>query len=91
MKDDKITNAAILLFGKEPQRYFLNTEVRCVYFHGAIVEKPIPSYKVFKGDVFELVDQSVDFVLSKLNYAIGTRSEETAIPGKHEIPKEMIA
>jgi predicted HTH transcriptional regulator len=79
------------LFGKDPQRFFINSEVRCVYFHGTIVEKPIPSYKVFKGDVFELVDQATDFVLSKLDYSIGTRSQEVSIPGKYEIPKEIVA
>jgi predicted HTH transcriptional regulator len=86
----KLTHAALLLFGKEPQRFFINSEVRCVHFHGTIVEKPIPSYKVFKGDVFELVDQAVDFVLSKLDYTVGTRSEEVSIPGKYEIPKEIV-
>lgn len=85
-----LTFAAILLFGNNPQRFFINSEVRCVYFHGTIIEKPIPSYKVFKGDVFELVNQSVDFVLSKLDYEIGTRAEETSIPGKYEIPKEIV-
>jgi predicted HTH transcriptional regulator len=29
--------------------------------------------------------------LSKLNYAVGTRSQETSIPGKYEIPREIIA
>ena len=87
---DRITNAALLLFGKKPQQFFINSEVRCAHFHGIIVEKPIPSYKVFKGDVFELVDQAEDFVLSKLDYTIGTRSEKTAIPGKYEIPKEIV-
>ena len=31
------------------------------------VAKPIPSYQVHKGTVFDLVDQAVDFVMSKLN------------------------
>lgn len=88
---DRLTNAAILLFGKTPQRFFINSEVRCAHFHGNIVEKPIPSYKVFKGDVFELVDQAENFVLSKLDYSVGTRSEETSIPSKYEIPKEIVS
>ena len=62
-----MTHAALLLFGKAPQRFFISSEVRCAYFHGTIVEKPIPSDKVFKGDVFELVDQAEDFVLFKLD------------------------
>lgn len=88
---DRLTHAALLLFGKSPQRFFINSEVRCAHFHGIIMEKPIPSYKVFKGDVFELVDQAEDFVLSKLDYTIGTRAEDTAIPGKYEIPKEIVS
>jgi len=91
LNDGRITNAAILLFGKEPQRFFINSEVRCAYFHGNVIEKPIPSYKVYKGDVFELVDQAEEFVLSKLDYAVGTRSQDTSIPGKYEIPKEIVA
>ena len=88
---ERLTNAALLLFGKNPQRFFINSEVRCAHFHGEIVEKPIPSYKVFKGDVFELVDQAENFVLSKLDYSVGTRAEETSIPSKYEIPKEIIS
>lgn len=87
----RISNAALLLFGNAPQRFFINSEVRCAHFHGKIVEKPIPSYKVFKGDVFELVNQAEDFVLSKLDYAIGTRAKATSVSGKYDIPKEMIA
>lgn len=87
----RITNAAILLFGKQPQRFFINSEIRCAHFQSTIVSKPIPSYKVFKGSVFELTDQALDFVLSKLNYSIGTREKEVQIPGNYEIPKEIIA
>lgn len=89
--EGKLTNAAILLFGKEPQRFFINSEVRCAYFYGTDVEKPIPSYKVFKGDVFELVNRAEEFVLSKLDYTIGTRAENTSIPGVYEIPKEIVS
>lgn len=90
--DDKgLNNAALLLFGKNPQHFFINSEIRCAYFIGNEVEKPIPSYKVFKGDVFELVDQALEFVLSKIDYRIETRKEHVQIPGSYEIPKEIIA
>lgn len=91
MDSNRLTHAAILLFGKAPQRFFINSEVRCAAFHGTVVEKPIPSYKVFKGTVFELVEQAMDFILSKLDYSIGTRAEQIQIPGSYEIPKEIIA
>jgi predicted HTH transcriptional regulator len=89
--EGRITNAAILLFAKEPQRFFINSEVRCASFAGTVVEKPIPSYKVFKGTLFELADQALEFVLTKLDYRIETRAEHISIPGSYEIPKEAIA
>lgn len=91
INEGRITNAALLLFGKTPQRFFINSEIRCAHFHGNIIEKPINSYQVFKGDVFELVDQAQNFILSKLNYSLGTRENETSIPSKYEIPREIIS
>ena len=32
--DDKITNAGILLFGKNPQKYFINANIRVGAFKG---------------------------------------------------------
>lgn len=52
--------------------------------------KPIPSYQVFKGTVFELVDQAVDFVLARLSFAVGTRAASTQVPAAYEIPPEVI-
>lgn len=90
-QNGRLTHAALLLFGKEPQRFFINSEVRCASFAGTVVEKPIPSYKVFKGTVFELVDQALEFVLNKLDYRVETRAESVSIPGSYEIPKEVLA
>jgi predicted HTH transcriptional regulator len=84
------SNAAVLLFGKEPQRYFLTSEVKCAHFHGTRVEKPIPFYQVYKGNLFELVDQAVDFVLSKIDLAVGTRAKSIMVPTAYEIPMEVI-
>lgn len=91
IKGDKPTNAAILLFGKEPSRFFPSSEVRCEYHLGRERKKPMASYKVFKGTVFEMVDQVEDFILSKLDYQVETRSAGASIPGTYEIPREVIA
>ena len=90
INQQKITNSAVLLFGKKPQNFFIASEVKCAHFHGTIVEKPIPFYQVYKGDVFELVDQAVNFVLSKIDYSLGTREKSVEIPGIYEIPQEII-
>ena len=71
----RLTNAAILLFGKAPQRFLISSEIKCAHFHGTQVAKPIPSHQVYTGTVFELVDRAVDFVLSKIALSVGTRAE----------------
>ena len=90
LKDDGPTNAAVLLFGKEPQRFLISSEVKCAHFHGTAVRKPIPFYQVYKGTAFDLVDQAVDFVLSKINLAVGTRESSTQAPVAYEMPPEVV-
>ena len=90
LNEERLTNAAVLLFGRSPQRFLIASEVRCAHFHGTEVAKPIPSYQVYKGTAFELVDQAVDFVLSKINRAIGTRAESVRAPRTYEIPMEVV-
>ncbi len=91
LDDGRPTYAAILLFGREPQRFLPTSEVKCLHFHGTEVRKPIPSYQIFKGTVFDLVDQSVDFVLSKINRSIGTREHGVQAPAEYELPKEAVS
>lgn len=87
----KPTNAAVLLFGANPQKFLPAAEVKCLHFHGTTVVKPIPSYKAFKGTLFEQVDEAVDFVMSKLNRAVGTRQAGPAAPVDYEIPRAVVA
>jgi len=84
------THAAMLLFGLKPQRFLISSEVKCAHFHGNEATKPIPSYQVYKGTVFALVDQAVDFVMSKLNLAVGTRAQSTQAPVAYEMPLEVV-
>jgi predicted HTH transcriptional regulator len=88
--DRQLTHAAVLLFGRQPQRFLMSSEVKCAHFHGTEVAKPIPSYQVYKGTVFELVDQAVDFVLSKIALAVGTRDESTQAPVAYELPAAVV-
>jgi len=91
LTNDRITNAALLLFADKPQQYFISSEIKCLQFHGTEIAKPIPSYQVYKGDVFQLVDQAVDFVLSRINLEIGTRDTGVDVPIEYEIPRAVVA
>ena len=90
IKENRITNAAILLFGNSPQKFFITSEVKCAHFHGLNVAKPIPSYQVYKGDVFEMINSAVDFVLSKINLYVGDRSKSINVDVEYEIPKQAV-
>jgi ATP-dependent DNA helicase RecG len=84
------TNAALLLFGRDPQRFLPSAEVRCMHFHGTEIQRPVPFYRIFKGNAFEQVDMATDFVMSKLNRSIGTRAESSQAPVRYEILPDVI-
>lgn len=93
LDSERPSHAAVLLFGKAPQRHIglISSEVKCVHFFGTEVAKPLPDYKIFKGTVLELVDQALHFVMDKLAHAVGTRSESVTAPITPEIPRLAVA
>jgi ATP-dependent DNA helicase RecG len=90
IKDERITNSALLLFAHHPQRFFITSEIKCAHFHGLIVSKPIPSYQVYKGDVFEMIAAAVDFVLSKINLYVGERNISEVVDVEYELPIQAV-
>jgi predicted HTH transcriptional regulator len=85
-KDGRLTNAAVLLFGKDPHSFFLQAEVKCVQFFGTEVKKPFTSYKVYSGNLFEQVDKSVAFVLDILKQAVIQQEHTPQFKRPFEIP-----
>jgi len=90
LDNEKPNHTVILLFGVKPQRFLITSEVKCMHFHGAQKLKPIPSYQIYKGTVFDMVDQAVDFVMSKLNRFVGTRKHGPQAPVEYDIPEEVV-
>ena len=82
----RVTNAAILLFGKTPQRFFISSEVKCIQFYGNEMVKPVPVYQVYRGDLFELIEQALSFVLSRIDIKVGTRDFGSEAPTEYELP-----
>jgi predicted HTH transcriptional regulator len=90
IENQKVTNAAILLFGKNPQKFFITSEVRCAHFHGYDKVKPIPNYQVYKGDVFQLITQAVSFVLSCITVSTGARDKGVEVDVNYELPVRVV-
>ena len=86
-----LTNSAILLFGRDPQRFCISSEVKCVQWHGQERHKPMLSYQIYKGTLFDMADAAVAFVLSKLDVRVGTRSKGPEAPREYEIPVSAVA
>lgn len=88
--DGRLTAAAILLFGRDPQKFFRQSEVKCAQFYGNDPVKPMPAYHVYEGTVFEMIDQAVDFVMSRIDVRIGTRALSTDVPVDNELPLDAV-
>jgi ATP-dependent DNA helicase RecG len=87
----KPTNAAILLFGTAPQRFHRTAETKCVRCHGTEYRRPFASQQIYSGDLFEQADQARDFVLGKIDRAVGTREAGSTAPATYEMPADAIA
>jgi ATP-dependent DNA helicase RecG len=88
--DRQPTQAALLLFGRQPQRFTPAAEVRCMHFHGTEVQRPVPYYQIFQGSLFEQVDRATNFALGVLNRGVGTRALSNQAPVLFEIPPDVI-
>ncbi len=91
LNEEQLTQSALLLFGRKPQKYLPASEVKCLQFHGIEPVKPIPDYQVFKGNIFKLIDQASDFVMSKLVRKVGVRDQGPDNVVAYEIPKAAVA
>ena len=79
MNSKGLTNAAILLFGKNPQHFFLQSEVRCARFKGT---EPLEfiDMKVLKGTIINQREDAVEFVKEHIKLharIVGTDRVET--------------
>jgi hypothetical protein len=55
-----------------------------MHFHGTVIQRPAPFYRIIKGNLFGQVEGAVDFVLSKLDASVGTRALDNC--GNHTRP-----
>ena len=78
LDDGKITNAALLLFGKEPQKYYIQAKVRIGRFKDPVT---IIDDKEIEGNLFTQVEEAMKIIMSH----IGVRYEFEGGPRRKEI------
>jgi ATP-dependent DNA helicase RecG len=70
------TNAAILFFGKDPQRFFIQSEVRCARFKGEEVSSTYLTMNVLHGRIDQLIEDANRFIAQTI------RKAAWVVPGK---------
>ncbi|RMF31902.1 MAG: hypothetical protein D6752_01200, partial [Candidatus Nitrosothermus koennekii] len=66
IRDGKVTNACILLFGKNPQDYFIQASIKCVRFNGIDITSDMLDFKDVEGDLFTQVDDAEKFIFNNI-------------------------
>jgi ATP-dependent DNA helicase RecG len=83
VKDNRITNAGILLFGKKVTRFIRSATITCALFHGTTKYKILDS-KEFDEDIYTNYDNAMNYLVSHLDteYIIrgGPREERLELP-----------
>lgn len=87
IKNSKFTNAAILLFGKNPQKFFLQAEARCARFKGT---KPLEfiDMKIFGKNIIDQRENALEFVKEHIKLHAEIKGTERV--EKWEYPIEAI-
>ena len=89
-EDGRVSNAAVLLFGKNPQKYFSSSEVKCLHYYGTKVARPIPSYKIYEGGLIQMIDAALEFVMSRIDTEISEPDDNGRAKAKDELPRRAV-
>jgi len=87
LKDDSLTNAALLLFGKNPQKFFLQSITKCARFRGTETID-FDDMKVFDGNIFDQREDALNFVMKHIERSVTVKGTERV--EKFEYPPEAI-
>jgi len=90
MHNGKMDNSAVLLFGKDPQKFFMQSEVKCIALPTTEFVKPYTTYQAYEGNLFEQVDKSTAFILENIRRPLWVEPGEIAARHPYEIPQKAI-
>ena len=88
LKDGKLTNAALLLFGMNPQKFIDQAEIRCAKFRGDDVTEPYSNMKVIRGAIVAQIDQTEQFIRDNIAKAAWIPKEKFEREESWEYPPD---
>ncbi|MBF4475925.1 ATP-binding protein [Methanobacterium formicicum] len=89
-KNGLLTNAAVLLFTRDPQKFFPQAQVRCAKFKGNDITQPFIDMAVIDGNIWEQIAETEKFILSNIKRAAWFETEKMERTEHFEYPFEAI-
>jgi ATP-dependent DNA helicase RecG len=87
IEEGKLTNAAVVLFGKTPETFFSNAKLRCAVF-ATNDTSYIIDMQEFTGDIFYMIEEAQKYILKNIH--IGMKLEGLQRIDIPEINEEAI-
>lgn len=88
--DERLTNAAVLLFGACPTKFHPSAVIKCVQFHGLNAASPIVATSFVEGPIFGAIERATEFVLSRLPSRMGLRTDGLKAPRGPQFPEAVV-
>lgn len=89
LNKNRLTNGAILLFGKNLSKCNLHAETICLRFSGSIEKKPYRP-KVFDKNIFDQIEGAYRFVLENIHNTLSRQPGSARTISRYEIPEYAI-
>lgn len=90
LKARKPTNGAVLLFAKDLQQRFIQSEVKCIRFKGLSVTGEMIDLRSVGGDVFDQLIETEKFVFNNISLSAWIEDEKIQRQERWEYPPKAI-
>jgi len=90
MINENLNNAAILLFGKSPQDFFIQSGVKCIRFKGIDVTGEMLDFKEVEGDLISEVENIEKFIYQNISLEAWIEEGKIERQEKWEYPPKAI-
>lgn len=90
VKGEDLTNACVLLFGKSPQDFFIQTGVKCIRFNGRDTTADMLDFKDIEGDLFQQVKETENFIFRNISLRAWLENGKIERQEKWEYPPKAI-
>ncbi len=90
MNGEKLTNASVLLFGKNPQDFFIQAGVKCIRFKGTNITDDMLDFKDVDGDLFYQIDEIEKFIYRNISLMAWIEDRKIERQEKWEYPPKVI-